>query len=66
MAPARWERFTTAFVALDDGTVLLLADFDGHLEAVLLTFRSTSAILDVVLAHDRCAADAVRTIRLRS
>ena len=38
--------------ALDDGTVLLLADFDGHLEAVLADLpKHLGPVLDPVLAH---------------
>ena len=39
-------------LALDDGTVLLLADFDGHLEAVLADLpKHLGPVLDPVLAH---------------
>ena len=39
-------------IALDDGTVLLLADFDGHLEAVLADLpKHLGPVLDAVLAH---------------
>jgi hypothetical protein len=38
--------------ALDDGTVLLLADFDGHLEAVLADLpKYLGPVLDPLLAH---------------
>ena len=39
-------------LALEDGTVLLLADFDGHLEAVLADLpKHLGPVLDPVLAH---------------